>query len=246
MASQIPDRTISVFARSIFQEARNYGFSQIDTVRLINALMDLSVEQTTVRPTEGLLANMGPVNSVDDANLNVDRFPLISPRLRIRALEGADDRALLESWLHDDTGRQFLLSCETARQADLKALLGNARNHVAMITLPAGKPIGAVAFLDHDEAQQRAELRKVIGVPEERGKGYARESTMLWLRYGIEKLKLEKIYVSTLQNRLRHIRLNESVGFRVEGVLTDELLIDGQRMDVLRMGFCHRASHEDN
>jgi RimJ/RimL family protein N-acetyltransferase len=49
-------------------------------------------------------------------------------------------------------------------------------------------------------------------------------------------LRLEKVYVSTLQTQLSNIRLNESVGFRVEGLLRGEVRIDGERHDVLRMG----------
>jgi RimJ/RimL family protein N-acetyltransferase len=242
MASQIPDRTISVFARSIFQEARNYGFSQIDTVRLINALMDLSVAPTRAPGERPGRSSAAPITSVDDEHLRVEQFPLASPRLRIRLATGRADRELLDQWLQDQRGQQFLLSCATARHIDLDALLESASHHVGIVTLLAGDPIGVVAFLDHDRTQQRAELRKLIAVPAARGHGYAREATVLWLKYGIDRLGLEKISLSTLQNQLRNIRVNESVGFRVEGVLADEVLIDGQRMDVLRMGFsrCRR------
>jgi diamine N-acetyltransferase len=71
-----------------------------------------------------------------------------------------------------------------------------------------------------------------------RGKGYAEEATRLWVEYGLRRLSLEKIYVSTLQNHIPNIRLNESVGFRVEGVLRQEVLLNGVRHDVLRMGLC--------
>ena len=97
-------------------------------------------------------------------------------------------------------------------------------------------PVGAVAFLDIDMNQRRTELRKLIGVSDARGKGLAEEATSLWIRYGCEKLELEKFYVSTLQTHLRNIRLNESIGFRVEGVLHGEVRIGEKRYDVLRMG----------
>ena len=37
----VPTATIKAFSRSIYKEASNYGFSQIDVVKLINGLMDL-------------------------------------------------------------------------------------------------------------------------------------------------------------------------------------------------------------
>jgi RimJ/RimL family protein N-acetyltransferase len=78
----------------------------------------------------------------------------------------------------------------------------------------------------------------LIGDPAFRGQGLAEEATRLWIEYGVNSLDLEKIYVSTLQTHLSNIRLNEKVGFHVEGLLRDEVLIDGTRHDVLRMGYC--------
>lgn len=136
----------------------------------------------------------------------------------------------------DQYGRHFLLSCATAQPMDLIALFENPQNEVGIILLADGEPIGSVAFLDIDNVQKRAELRKVIGVSEARGIGYAEEATRLWIQYGGQQLGLEKFYVSTLQTHLRNIQLNESIGFKVEGLLQREVLISGERHDVLRMG----------
>jgi len=68
--------------------------------------------------------------------------------------------------------------------------------------------------------------------------GLAEEATRLWIAYGIDALRLEKINVSTLQTHINNIKLNEKIGFQVEGLLRDEVLIDGTRHDVLRMGYC--------
>ena len=44
MSTDIPTDTIQTFAKTIFAEARRYGFSQTDIVRLINALLDCAAE----------------------------------------------------------------------------------------------------------------------------------------------------------------------------------------------------------
>jgi len=164
-------------------------------------------------------------------------FPLESQRLTIRLAKVAEDLPMLNRWLQDEYGRHFLLSCASAQRTDIESLLSNERNVVGMVHV-GGKCIGAVAYLDVDRAQRRAELRKLIGDPESRGKGYAEEATRLWIFYGARQLELDKIYVSTLQTHLRNIRLNESIGFRVEGVLHKEVRIGEERYDVLRMGLC--------
>ena len=232
MSNSIPDGTIRVFAKTICDEAAKYGFEQVDVIRLINAMMDISTNEA---PRNGDRPAAVP-SQPDD--MRVSEFPLRSPRLAIRPADPAEDKDLLNGWMADQYGRYFLLSSATAQPIELDKLLTNARNEVGIVLGENGEPIGAVAYLDIDPVQKRAELRKVIGVPAARGKGLAEEATRLWIEYGGKELGLEKIYVSTLQTHLRNIQLNESIGFRVEGVLHREVLISGTRHDVLRMGLC--------
>jgi RimJ/RimL family protein N-acetyltransferase len=234
MAHRIPNETIDTFARTIHQEAIKYGFTQIDTIRLINALMDISAQGK--RNKDAVTPNTPP--PFEAPGQSVHEFPLRSSRLRIRAAVSASDTPLFERWLEDNYGRHFLLSCATAQHLDVATLLDSQHNHVGIIELDDETPIGAMAFLDVDLAQRRAELRKLVGERSARGKGYAEEATALWIKYGVETLGLEKVFVSTLQTHLRNIKLNEAVGFRVEGVLRGEVLLGGERHDVLRMGLC--------
>jgi RimJ/RimL family protein N-acetyltransferase len=233
MAHKIPDETIRAFSRTIYQEGQRYGLGQIDFVRLINVLMDLASGDVRDPPPAESNHN-APVQAYSE--FEVGGFPLKSRRIRIRRADSRADLALLEKWVQDEYGRHFLLSCATAQHMKVSALLENPANEIGIVTLPDESPIGSVAFLDLDSTQQRAELRKLIGVSDARGQGFAEEATTLWIKYGCEQLDLKKFYVSTLQTHLRNIRLNESIGFRVEGILHDEVRIGNRRHDVLRMG----------
>ncbi len=230
MGESIPLETLRAFARTIHAEARNYGFQQIDFVRLINEMLDLTADEPPQTSSGESPSELAP------GTWRVDRFPLESERLEIRKANAETDGALLESWLTDRYGRHFLLSCATAQQMDLETLFSRPKNDLGIVQMSDGQPIGAVAYLDIDQHQKRAELRKLIGEPFARGKGFAEEATRLWISYGRDVLGLQKVYVSTLQTHLRNIQLNESIGFRVEGLLQREILINGIRYDVLRMG----------
>jgi RimJ/RimL family protein N-acetyltransferase len=236
----IPDETIEAFARTIFHESQKYGFGGIDVIRLINALMDMATSKGAIA------AGNAERRKIDRMTLVVDDFPLRSDRLQIRLADLAGDRRLIEEWIAVGDGEHFLLSCATAQRHDVSSLLNNPLNKIGIISLADGKPIGAVAFLDVDRLQRRAELRKLIGDDSERGKGYAEEATALWVTYGHKRLGLEKIYLSSLQTHLRNIRLNESIGFRTEGVLRNEILLGNKRHDVLRMGLCFESSAGEN
>lgn len=230
--NHIPDETIRTFARTIFHESKKYGFGSVDVVRLINELMDMA---TDAGPAAG---KPGAGRTFDRHHFHVQSFPLRSERVQIRLADRKEDRELIDSWIADRYGQYFLLSCATAQRHDVAGILSNPLNRVGIISLADSRPIGAVAFLDVDEVQRRAELRKLIGVASERGKGYAEEATALWLAYGRARLGIDKFYVSTLQTHLRNIQLNEAVGFRLEGILRGELLLGDKRHDVLRMGLC--------
>ena len=143
---------------------------------------------------------------------------------------------MLDRWLADGWGRYFLLSSTTAQRLDAHEVVQSENSVVGMITLPDSTPIGSVAFLDHDPAQKKAELRKLIGDVGQRRKGFGKEASALWIKYGLEVLNLKKIYLSTLNTNIRNIKLNEELGFIVEGILHNEVFIDGTYHDVLRMG----------
>jgi len=234
MTTDIPDATIDALARSIFKEASAYGFEQVDVIRLINELMEMCIDSDG--PANGSVDDNPPPppSGSDDAT----DLPLVGKRVIVRAFNGKEDARFLEQWLPEKYGRFFVLSSATAQSITIDALTNSPDNHLGIITLLDDRPIGAMAFLDHSKKQKRAELRKLIGDLDSRGEGLAEEATRLWIKYGVSALGLEKIYVSTLQTQFKNIKLNERIGFRVEGLLRNEVLIDGARNDVLRMGFC--------
>ena len=234
MDKKIPLATIQAFARSIYKESSKYGFGQLEVIRLVNELMDYCTGQYQQGPEVTPAIDTATVSARDATSL-----PLIGTRIMIRALDRSSDVDVLKAWLPDKYGRYFVLSSTAAQSVSIDELIEIETNHLAIITTLEEKPVGALAYLDNHPEQKRAELRKLIGDPEYRGMGLAEEATRLWIDYGCHALKLQKIYVSTLQTYIGNIKLNEKVGFHVEGLLRDEVLIDGTRHDVLRMGISH-------
>ncbi len=238
MSKAIPQETVQTLARSIHREARDYGFAQVDMVRLVNELMDLSTRDGGFGATD--VAQQSAVQLPDGVDFTA--LPLRGENIVVRDYDAARDKAALESWLPDRYGRFFVLSCATAQAITLDSLVDDPKNRLGIVTDSDDRPIGAMAYLDISDEQRRAELRKLIGDPDYRGRGLAEEATRLWIEYGRRTLGLEKIYVSTLQTHIGNVKLNEAVGFRIEGVLHNEVRIDGRRFDVLRMGIWDEAT----
>ena len=152
MAEAIPHATIDALARSIYKEASTYGFQQVDIIRLINELMDLCTDGDGV---EGTPVGEDRV-ATDYITGQVTRLPLSGEHISIRTYDEGKDRNLLERWFPDRYGRYFVLSCATAQSITIDALSSSPNNHLGIITLLDGRPIGAMAYLDHSRQQKRA------------------------------------------------------------------------------------------
>ena len=216
MAS-IPKQTLRTLARTLLAQGEDYGFGFQDWVRFVNVLLDEALDAR-------------PLPQPEAASL-----PLRGEQVHVRPV-CPEDRAHIEAWCADPDGRYFLSSRSTGHTLGIDELLDDPQNTIGMVALPDGRPVGLVAFLQLEPEQGRAELRKLIGDPTLRGRGLGTEAARLWVGHGIHGLGLRKIFLYTLGTNRDNIRLNKRLGFRVEGVLRDEVVIDGVIHDLLRMG----------
>ena len=232
----IPEATIEAVARTLYKETLQYGFRQVDYLRFANQLLDMAMTNShehalTVQPI------------VYDSQQPL-RMPLEADNIHIREFTASTDRALFKKWVDEKNGRYFLLSSITAKTVNIDEVIESEQNILGVITLADSTPIGMMAFLDYDHRQRKAELRKLIGEVQYRGRGYAKKATQLWIRYGLS-MNLKKIYLNTLDTNLRNIRLNEELGFRVEGIMRNECYFDGEYHDILRMAFLPESVDRD-
>jgi RimJ/RimL family protein N-acetyltransferase len=229
--SVIPDKTLETLARGFFKESLDYGFKKIDYLRFVNALLDIAMKNSRALEGNSHSAEAAPAFNVEGCG----DLPLEGERVIIRNCTPHDCK-LLKQWVEDEAGREFLLSRTTAKAVKVESVTHDPGSIIGIISLKNDQAIGAVAYCDHNKDQHRAELRKLIGEPAHRRMGYALEATRLWISYGVQKLKLKKIYLSTLNTNIRNIKLNEALGFQVEGILRNEVFFDHSYHDLLRMG----------
>ena len=97
------------------------------------------------------------------------------------------------------------------------------------------QPIGLVSLWDRTIPHQAAELSIWVGEGYRNG-GSGTEALRLALGYAFGELKLHKIYLRVLEYNTRAIRTYEKCGFRVEGVLRDEMKVNGQWHALVYMG----------
>lgn len=230
--SKIPDTTIETLTRNFFKESLEYGFKYEDYLKYVNILLEYAITAKE---------SIGDINGVKENSTDIIankdyKLPLKTNSVIIRDFVKKTDIELLEEWQNDKFGRYFFLSMTNSQDSTPENVVNSTYNKLGIITLTDETPIGVVAFLNIDKAHKKAELRKLIGTPEYRARGYGKEATRYWIKYGFRSLGLKKIYLNTIDTNIHNIKINEEMGFKVEGILRNEAIVDGTVHDVLRMG----------
>ncbi len=217
--------TKSTLIQIIHNELADLDLSTNYYIQLANSILDdaLDKKQHNGSAARGYSGNV------------VKKLPAHTDDISIRPFEPSKDTALLQKWTDDKTGKEFLLSRIENTALSIDELVASDSNIFGMVCNTSGKPIGIVGFLNYNRQQQKAELRKLIGDPGKRGKGYGKKASKLWVSYGIHGLQLRKIYLYTFDTNLRNIRINEELGFKMEGIYRAENIIEGIPKDIIRM-----------
>jgi RimJ/RimL family protein N-acetyltransferase len=209
----------------IHNELAGLQLSPNEYIQLANSILDAALEK---KQQNGRVADRYAIDPVT-------KLPAKSDDIFIRPFEPSEDIELLHRWTNDRAGKEFLLSRLENSATRVDDLAASESNIFGIVCADEKKPIGIVGYLNYDRHQRKAELRKLIGDSTMRGMGYGKKATSLWLSYGIHGLKLRKIYLYTFDTNLRNIRINEELGFKLEGIYRAENIIDGIPKDIIRM-----------
>jgi len=232
---QMPAATIETFARTVHEQASAYGFSSLDHVRLVTALLSIRDEAAS-GSDEPPASRPGVTEGVGVSTFARDQLPIDSGHLKIEALCTDTQCRQVEHWLRDSFGRFFLSASATSQPRVLSEMVQSEQNCFGLVSPKNGNAVGLVAYLDIDKLNRRAEFRLIIGDPKARGRGLGIETAEAWLEFGFEGLGLEKIFVQLLEGEIRSIRMFEKLGFKFEGILKGEIESGAERYNVARWG----------
>ena len=104
----------------------------------------------------------------------------------------------------------------------------------------AKQPIGNIGFNHINWVSRNANIFLTIGEPEYWGKGIAGEASKLLINYGFTELNLHKIFAGVFTPNTRSLRAAEKLGFEKEGVLKEEMYVDGQYHDIHKFALFKR------
>lgn len=223
---------LNALVKSIYNESIEMGFKSHDYVKLMNELLDMTMKSSNHVKSNGLELLS---NSTIDSDL-----PISTKNLIIRYYNSTTDEKYVSKWFNEDNNNLFLLSTSTKRNLDIDGIVSDEKNIFAIITLKDKTPIGLLALINIDRANNKGEMRKMIGEISHRGKGFAKEASEIWLKYCTDYLGLNKIYINTIETNFKNISLNRQLGLKIEGLLKKEVVIDDVDHDVLRMAYLKR------
>ena len=98
------------------------------------------------------------------------------------------------------------------------------------------EPLGSVYIRDIDRKHHgKGEYGIFIGVESARGRGIGTAAAELMLEYGFREEGLHRVYLRALADNARAIRSYEKAGFVREGLLREDVCIDGEFRDIVWM-----------
>jgi ribosomal-protein-alanine N-acetyltransferase len=101
----------------------------------------------------------------------------------------------------------------------------------ALVERTSGKMIGTCGFTSIDLPNRTAEIGYVIS-PFYRGRGYAAEASGAVIRFGFEKMELERISAICMKENNASLRVMEKCGMKREGTLRSAAFIKGEQKDL--------------
>jgi len=167
---------------------------------------------------------------------------LIGERLYLRRLEESDVGEDYLGWLNDYEVTRYLESGKFPSTLEgLRSYLEHFRASTtdlifAIVDREADQHIGNATLNRINWINRTADTGLMIGRKEFWGKGYAFEAWSLLIEYAFQRLGLQKVIAGAAADNIASIVTLEKLGFRIEGKLRQEFLLNGEYRDVVRLG----------
>lgn len=107
-----------------------------------------------------------------------------------------------------------------------------------------GEPIGYGGLINIDYKNSKAESYMGIGELAYQGKGLGTEIRLILLDYAFKELNLNKVYAHVWEENQAMLELNKKVGFKIDGLLREDVLSHGERRNRYIMSILKREYND--
>lgn len=165
---------------------------------------------------------------------------LVGEKVAIRPIERADLPVVLPWWndpevmyYADDNPHPSTTLQELEERYEQEERSDSTERFI--IETLDGESIGDLVYFGYRPDTRNVQIGILIGVKKYWGRGYGSEAIRLWLKYLFEHRHVHKVSLTVSDFNLRAIRAYEKCGFRRDGVLRHNAIIDGKYVDHLVM-----------
>ncbi len=145
---------------------------------------------------------------------------IIMPKIRLAPFRMGDLENVFRLCSAPETSEYAVWEPHKSRLVTLRFLLWARREpnglHWCAFDAKSGEFIGTCSLINIDREALSAELGYSVCKPLW-GNGYAGEMCRALIRYGFERLALERIYVRIMEENRRSLRVAEKLGFTEDG-----------------------------
>ena len=164
---------------------------------------------------------------------------LETERLELHPLDSSFCSKEYLEWINNDEVIRYLETEKGSSINDLKNYLESIEKDKtfawAIVVKDINKHIGNIKIDPIDYKHKYGEYGIMMGEKDFWGKGYAKEASNRIISYSFEELSLRKINLGVLSVNNRALKLYESLGFKMEGILKKHKIFEGLFIDEIRM-----------
>ena len=158
----------------------------------------------------------------------------------------AEHAAQMNAWMQiadiaENLGLRSIPSLEKTSAWIASALGDVTMQPFAVIDSNGETHLGNVIFDRIDSHLDSARLSIYIGAP---GRGTGQAALRLALDWAFGKARLNKVWLTVHVKNARAIAAYIKAGFHIEGILRDEFILRGERLDALLMSILRRDFRE--
>ena len=143
------------------------------------------------------------------------------------------------AWINDPRNNKYLhydLPLEVEKTRAWFAKIKDFENRYDAVIECDGVPCGLIGLLSIDRKNSKAEFYISMGDCNFKGKGVATEASKQLLWFAFDTLKLNRVYLFTEKDNIPAQKLFEKVGFRREGLLVNDICMNGRFIDRFAYG----------
>jgi RimJ/RimL family protein N-acetyltransferase len=227
------EQMLKLVAKGFYNELIKYGVNKPEIVTVAGHLLDNLLHQGERPNKESEYYNaLFRINDIQDEWSKKKRLTV--QQVSLAPLDSSLTSAIA-GWLRDPLVRESFVPAFPTSQKELEEYFRNPTRQYFGI-FHEDEPTGIIGAENIDRETSKLEMRKLVGNTAMRGKGIGKQATFVFLYYVFEILKFQKVYLHSTDINIRNLNLNNKFGFELEGVFFDDAVVQGKKVDLVRMG----------